>query len=48
MFCLPLSLVFGIVGIFKDRPRWLAIVVSIVALLLMSPFLWSLISQCAI
>jgi hypothetical protein len=37
MFSLPLAMVFGIIGIFKDRPRWLAIVVTAVAVLLLSP-----------
>jgi hypothetical protein len=46
LFCLPLALIFGIIGIFKDRPRWLAIVVTAGALLLISPWLIGLVNAC--
>jgi len=46
IFCLPLSLILGIIGIFKDRPRWPAIVVSIAALLLLSPWLIGIFNAC--
>lgn len=43
MFSLPLALVFGIIGIFRDRPRWLAIVVTVASILLLSPIVFSII-----
>ncbi len=37
--CVPLSLIFGIVGIVQDKPKWLAITVtSIVSLLMLIYF----------
>lgn len=46
MFSTLLALVFGIIGIVKDRPRWLAIVIAVVSLLLMSPWVISVVSAC--
>ncbi|MCE5185319.1 MAG: hypothetical protein LLF76_04255 [Planctomycetaceae bacterium] len=46
MFSAVLGLVFGIVGIILDRPRWKAVLVTLIALLLLSPWLLSLASAC--
>lgn len=39
MICVPLALVFGIIGIIQDQRKWLAFVMAAIALLLMTPYL---------
>lgn len=44
MACVPLALVFGLIGVWLDRPRRLAIIATLIALLLVVPMLLSLCS----
>ena len=44
--CLPLSLVFGVIGIFLDASRGLAFAMALIALLLMLPVLANIIVRC--
>ena len=46
MVCLPLSLVFGIIGLFLDRPRWLACVIVLVVIFLLLPAVYGIIARC--
>lgn len=46
MVCTPLALVFGAIGVFLDRPRWLAVAVVLVTALLLLPFVAGIISRC--
>ena len=46
MVCIPLALVFGVIGVFLDKPRWLAIIMTLIALLLAAPILLNLVGWC--
>ncbi len=46
MVCMPLALVFGIIGIIQDQRKWLAFVIAAIALLLMLPFILQWLSLC--
>ena len=46
MVCLPLSLVFGVIGIFLDSSRWLAFAIALIALLLLLPSIAGIFSNC--
>lgn len=46
MVCVPLALVFGIIGIVQDQRKWLAFVISAIALLLMLPFIMQWLPIC--
>ena len=46
MVCLPLSLIFGVIGIFLDTSRGLAFAMALISLLLLIPLLSNLIVRC--
>lgn len=46
LICLPLGLLFGLIGTFLDKPRWLALAMALAALLLMLPILLNIFGLC--
>jgi hypothetical protein len=46
MVCVPLALVFGIIGVVQDQRKWLGFVIALLALLLMLPFILQWLSIC--
>ena len=43
---MPLALVFGVIGVFLDKPRWPAVIAALIALLLTLPALMNLAGWC--
>ncbi len=46
MVSMPLALVFGVIGVFLDKPRWPAIIAALIALLLLLPVVMNLAGWC--